>query len=185
MTCKHSNAFQYSELNRIVMRYQVLDSKEALHWPCPCQHHRDILVLHAVVLDLASKCWRKMWLFECLAVVRCTPSLSGFLTQNTLFLHIKERSAYFFSIYRSIYVDVFVYNSETCWFDYWKKTIAHCLNLSLHICQLAVVDPIEILKEFLSACRLYASLQVFVEVMGSTNCEINLKLWWFNVRKIR
>ena len=35
---------------------------------------------------------------------------------------------------------------------------------------------IKILKELLSSCRLQASLQVFVEVMGSTNCQIKSQL---------
>ena len=66
---RHLHAFQYPEPCRAAMRYRyrMLDQKDAMQSPCSCQH-QNIIVLHAVVLDVASKyCWLT-WLFECLAV---------------------------------------------------------------------------------------------------------------------
>ena len=66
MPSKHSNAFQYSQPCWVTLQHLTLDLKERLQLPCSCQH-TDIISLHAVVLDLASKHWWKTWLFECLA----------------------------------------------------------------------------------------------------------------------
>ena len=47
----------------------MLDLKEGVWLPYLCPH-QEMIVLHAAVLDLASKHWWKTWLFECLAVSR-------------------------------------------------------------------------------------------------------------------
>ena len=52
---------------RATTRCHVLDWKEGIQLPC---QHREILSLHAVVLNLASKHWWKTRLFECFAFIR-------------------------------------------------------------------------------------------------------------------
>ena len=56
ITCKHSKAFQYSELCRVTIQYRMPDPKEGLPSPCSCQH-QDIILAHGVVLDHYLKYW--------------------------------------------------------------------------------------------------------------------------------
>ena len=59
MTSKHSNTFQYSVTCMFTVQHRMLNLKEGLQLTCSCSH-RDIMFIHAVNLDLASKhCWRK------------------------------------------------------------------------------------------------------------------------------
>ena len=67
-TSNHLNALQYSEPYIVAIQYPTLIPKEGLQFHCSWQH-RDIICLHAVALDLASKHWWNTWLFECLAFV--------------------------------------------------------------------------------------------------------------------
>ena len=59
MTSKHSNAFQHSVLCMSTLQHPMLDLKEGLQLPCICEQ-QDLVVIHVVDLDLASKhCWKR------------------------------------------------------------------------------------------------------------------------------
>ena len=57
--------FKRFSIFAVVIRYLMLDPDKGLQSPCSPQQ-RDIIVLHAVILERASEhCW-KTWSFECL-----------------------------------------------------------------------------------------------------------------------
>ena len=50
ITCKYSNAFQYSEPCSVAIRFPMPDPKGGLQSPCACQH-QDIILADTAVLD--------------------------------------------------------------------------------------------------------------------------------------